>query len=223
MKKEKNKPTCIIPARAMSQRVKDKNKLQLGGKSLVEHAILTAIESGLFLCIMVSSDDEKILEIAYKHFNHGLVQPHKRPPRLAQDDVPLSDVCAYLMQLYKTNSNEFCLLIPNSPFRTAADIKKTYTLLKDANYVVTVKPYQIHPQRALSITNGYLKTKYKSGSEQLYYEDAAVIWARTGVFLKEQKLNLLGSKCLPSILPHPTLEIDTQEDLKLAREMWKHF
>lgn len=227
--KPNTKPVCIIPARAESKRLRNKNKLKLGGKTLVEHAILTAMESKLFQVICVSSDDEKILEIAYKHFNHGLVQPSKRPEKMARDDIPLREVCLHMLRCYQTNATEFCLLIPNSPFRTPADLQKAYKIFKkkNANYLISVKRYDRAPQLALSIKDGFLKPKWGHKSikqsqelEPLYYEDGAICFAKMIAFVKEFDLNFYGSKCLPYIIQHPTMDIDTKQDFEVARRVW---
>ena len=231
-KKEKidARPVCIIPARMGSKRLKNKNKLRLGGKSLVEHAILTALESKLFQVIVVSSDDEEILEIAYNHFNHGLVQPSKRPERMSADDILVREVCLHALICYRTQATEFCLLQPNSPFRTARDLQKAYKAFRKsgANYLITVKPYKEPPQLALKIEDGFLtpnwgheSIKQSQDLEQLYYEDGAITFAKINVFSSELKLNFHGANCMPYILPHPTMEIHTKKDLKKARELWK--
>lgn len=231
-KKPNTKPICIIPARAGSKRIENKNKLRLSGKTLVEHAIKVALGSNLFQLIIVTSDDEQILEIAYKYFYHGLVQPHKRPEKMAQDDTTLRHVCLHALRCYRTASTEFCLLIPNNPFRTPVDLQKAYKIFRktDSNYLITVKPYEKPPQLALSIEDGLLQPKWGHDEikqsqelETLYYEDGAISFAKISAFAEEFDLNFYGSKCLPYILPHPTIEIDTKEDWECAKYLWTQF
>ncbi len=228
--KPNTKPVCIIPARGGSKRIKDKNKIRFGGKTLVEHAILTAMSSNLFQMICVSSDDEEILETAYKYFNHGLVQPNKRPERMARDDVPLKEVCMHVLQCYQTSATDFSLLIPNNPFRTPEDLRKAYKLFKkkDANYLLSVKKYDTPPQYAMSVTDGFLvnwgeATQNSQELEPLYYEDGSICFAKIRTFVEEFSLNFHGSRCLPYKLPYPTIDIDTKEDLVCARYLWEEF
>ena len=199
-----NKPICIIPARAGSKRLKNKAKLKLNGKTLVHRAVEAALESDLFICIVVSSDDEEVLESVYtRYFNSGIVQPHKRPPRLANDIVELEEVCKFIITTYDTRADNFCLLIPNS-LRSSGDIRKVYKKFKtsDCNNMTTVKPCS-----PLKLTDGYVKQ-----GEGVYYEDGAVTFGKVNEFLADG----FFSKCLPYELKHPTIEIHTKEDFKYA-------
>jgi CMP-N-acetylneuraminic acid synthetase len=60
------KKVCIIPARAGSQRVKNKNSRKLGKHPLFAWQIRNAIESKVFDEVLFSSDSEKYLQTAEK-------------------------------------------------------------------------------------------------------------------------------------------------------------
>lgn len=220
----RGKPIAIIPARKGSKRIKGKNKVLLNGKPLVEYTIEAAVDSNIFGIIFVSSDDYDILDIAVKHFHHGLVQPHKRPTALAGDRVWLREVCNLIMHAYGTQEI-FCLLQPTNPFRTAEDIKKAYDLMweKKANYVISVMKAPHPPQMALEIKNGYIKPRegiegfnLSQKLEPLYYPDGSIIFARTDVFLKEFDLDFFGgSRAVPYFIKRG-FDIHNAEDLAYA-------
>ena len=55
---------AIIPARGGSKRIPKKNIKEFLGKPIIAYSIETAISSGLFDEIMVSTNDNEIAEIA---------------------------------------------------------------------------------------------------------------------------------------------------------------
>ena len=60
------KPTIValIPARAGSKRVPDKNIRSLAGHPLIAYSITAARQSGIFTDVIVSTDSERYAEIA---------------------------------------------------------------------------------------------------------------------------------------------------------------
>ena len=56
--------TCIIPVRKGSERLPKKNYKILGGKSILEIAILKAIESKVFDEIYINTDDELLEKVS---------------------------------------------------------------------------------------------------------------------------------------------------------------
>ena len=67
--------TAVIPVRAGSRRLKNKNLRPFNGVTLLEHKVLTLKQTPEVTKIVVSSDSEEMLNIAK---NHG-VDTHKRP------------------------------------------------------------------------------------------------------------------------------------------------
>ena len=58
------KNICIIPARAGSKRIKNKNITSFFGKPLIFRAIYAAKKSNLFSEIFISTDSLKIINLA---------------------------------------------------------------------------------------------------------------------------------------------------------------
>ncbi|MCW4049316.1 MAG: acylneuraminate cytidylyltransferase family protein [Candidatus Bathyarchaeota archaeon] len=223
----KMKPTCIIPARKNSKRLKNKNKLLLNGKSLVLYAIEAARESKVFSRIIVTSDDMEILELAYRM----RILPHKRPWRLAGDEVELKEVCAQLLGLlYTTLTEEFAMLSPANPFRTAEDIRNCYKLLmgSDANTVMSVVKFDHCPQGALMKKGKYVTpywgNEYIKNSQQLkqlYRGDGSIVFCKTRPFLENFKVGFYGKKVLPYFMER-SIDIDTKEDFEHAEFLMKN-
>ena len=57
----------LVPARGGSGRVPRKNLARLGGTTLVRRALETALAAGCFDLVVLSSDDDEILEIGRAH------------------------------------------------------------------------------------------------------------------------------------------------------------
>ena len=79
---------AIIPARSGSERLPNKNKLNLCGKPLISWTIEAAKRSKYINKIVVTSDDSEILKIAEKSSVEIIV----RPDELASDSATSVDV-----------------------------------------------------------------------------------------------------------------------------------
>ena len=113
----------IIPARSGSKRIKNKNIKKLGGKPIISLAIQTAKKSKLFDEIHISTDNNKIANLAEKN---SLKIKFLRNKKLSGDKVPLMDVFKFIIKKYKSigqNFDEVWYLFPCSPF-----IKAYWTL-----------------------------------------------------------------------------------------------
>ena len=78
---------AIIPARGGSKRLPRKNLLDLCGKPLIAWSIEAALKSKYISKVIVSSDDEEILNIA-KEYKADFI---KRPDELASDTATTFD------------------------------------------------------------------------------------------------------------------------------------
>lgn len=218
----KGLPICIIPARKGSKRLKHKNKLPIQGLPLVEHAIQVAKASNLFRKkdIIVSSDDEEILEIAYDY----QVQVHLRPLALRTDRTQIKHVCKQIL-IARTTANVFCVLNPSCIGRQPEDLTEAYKLLfeKDGNYVMSVQPF--YPQNALLKKGKYLKPISEEiidrtqNKKKHWKHDGSVLFARTQIFFVEFNYGFYGSNIVPYFMPRPTVDIDTELDYKYAKAL----
>lgn len=126
-----NKVYAFIPARSNSKRVPGKNIRLLRGKPLIYYTIKAALASEYIDQVFLSSDSEKICEmagdIAYK-----LGQTHRfdafiRPKELAMDHVQTDEVFLHMLRKIESidaipNPTDLVLLAPTSPTRTTRQI-----------------------------------------------------------------------------------------------------
>ena len=76
---------ALIPARARSKRFPDKNIYPFFGHPLIAYSITSALESGIFSKVLVSTDSEYYAKIA-RHY--GAETPFLRPTEIAGDHSP---------------------------------------------------------------------------------------------------------------------------------------
>lgn len=137
---------AIIPARAGSKGLKDKNIRPLGGIPLCAWTIRAAKQSGVFDEIHFSTDSEQYAQIAREY---GASVPFLRSAELASDTAGLWEVVKAVIGKYREAGRGFdavMLLQPTTPFRSAEDIRAAVRLLeeKNAQAIVSVKE-DAHP------------------------------------------------------------------------------
>jgi len=139
---------AIIPARAGSKELPNKNTVLLAGKPLIAWTIEAALKAKSISRVVVSTEDAGIAEVARQF---GAEVPFLRPTELASDIAATRDVLlhalATLSELPPAKPiSEFCLLQPTSPFRRAEHIDQAMELFrtKSASSVIAVTEFE-HP------------------------------------------------------------------------------
>lgn len=125
---------AIIPARGGSKGLPGKNIKLLHGKPLITYTIEAAKAAKFISRVIISTDDAEIAKVAIRY---GAECPFMRPEFLATDEAKSIDVLKYtLARLEQENGstiNEFILLQPTSPLRTAEEIDEAITLFHEKN------------------------------------------------------------------------------------------
>jgi N-acylneuraminate cytidylyltransferase len=116
----------LIPARAGSKRVKNKNIKPLDGHPVIAYTIAAAKASGIFGDVIVSTDSEQFAEIA-RHY--GASVPFLRPDEYAGDRSPDIEWIEYTLGRLRDDGKPydcFAILRPTSPFRKAETIQRAW-------------------------------------------------------------------------------------------------
>ena len=124
---EKNVLT-IIPARGGSKGIPGKNIKQFAGKPLIVHSIEASLQCPLINRTVVSTDDDKIAEVAKAHG----AQVIRRPDELASDTSVVIDAIRYTVRKIEEEGGVVDIVIllePTSPFRRQEDIEKCIQVL----------------------------------------------------------------------------------------------
>ena len=147
---------AIIPARSGSKGVKNKNFRQLVGSPLIEYAIRAALNAPSISCLIVSTDDERIAEVAIKG---GAEVPFIRPKDLARDNSSLLSVSQHALGYFKRKGATFdgvLSLQPTNPFVRAETIEAAIDLfsVSHCDSVTTISEITSgHPYVAKKLLN----------------------------------------------------------------------
>jgi N-acylneuraminate cytidylyltransferase len=120
------KTVALIPARAGSKRIPDKNIAPLAGHPLIAYTICAARAAGVFEAVIVSTDSERYAAIA-RHY--GAEVPELRPAAIAGDTSPdIEWVRHALTRLAESGRtfDAFSLLRPTSPCRKPETIRRAF-------------------------------------------------------------------------------------------------
>ena len=117
---------ALIPARAGSKRVPDKNIHLLAGHPLIAYTISAAKQSEVFNDVIVSTDSAHYGDIA-RHY--GAEVPFLRPAEFAGDlspDIEWVEDSLKRLQDEGRSYDCFSILRPTSPFRLPGSIKRAW-------------------------------------------------------------------------------------------------
>src|ERR1019366_4135646 len=190
---------AIIPARGDSKRIPRKNIKDFLGKPIIAYSIETAIQSGLFDEVMVSTDDEEIAKIAVQY---GATVPFMRSKKNADDYAGTSEVILEVLSNYEISNKSFdviCCIYPTAPLLKVKKFKDSYQMFINGGFdsFFCVIPFNYPIQRALVANNNKIKMinpenyKYRSQDlEKTYHDAGQFYWLRSNKFLDEQKLFL---------------------------------
>ena len=133
------KRLCSVCVRGGSKGVQNKNTRPLLGKPLLIHSLDQARQSGLFDCIVVSSDSNEILQLAEKW---GVDHAIERPEELATDFAPKLPVIQHCFLTAETLSGmTFDIAVDldaTSPLRNQDDLKGVMELLESSKQISNV-------------------------------------------------------------------------------------
>jgi pseudaminic acid cytidylyltransferase len=215
---------AIIPARGGSKRIPKKNIKLFLGKPIIAYSIETALESGLFDEVMVSTDDEEIAKIALQY---GAKVPFIRSANTADDFATTADVIFEVLEKYKTNGLEFencCCIYPCAPLVTIELLLKVYAVLNKSTFetVFPVMPFSYPIQRSVKIENekiSLFQPEYRDfrsqDLEKAYHDSGQFYFLKANSFL-EKKLIISDNTGAVVISELDAHDIDNETDWKIA-------
>lgn len=131
---------AVIPARGGSRRIPRKNIREFHGKPIIAYSIQTALASGIFNQVIVSSDDSEILKAAE---TYGAI-PYRRPKHLGEDDIGTQQIMRDALIHFP--AYKACCIYPCAPLLLPGDLKYAQSLHRDCDfdYIVSVGYPPLH-------------------------------------------------------------------------------
>jgi len=220
------KNIAVIPARSGSKGLPDKNIRNLAGKPLLVYSVESAVSSGMFDTVMVSTDSERYADIARKA---GAEVPFLRSSEMSSDHAGSWDAVEEVLANYRKLGKTFdtvTLLQPTSPLRTAQDIRDAFRVMKEknANAVVSVcemdhSPLQcdVLPEDGCmdQFVSKAAREKRRQDMETYYRVNGAVYLVKTPYLLEDH--DICRNRSYALIMDRKrSVDIDNEIDFRLA-------
>lgn len=220
---------AVVPARGGSKRIPRKNMKEFCGKPMLHWPITTALKSGIFERIIVSTDDPEIAELAKEA---GAEVPFFRPAELAGDFVATVPVIQHaISQLNMPHLSHVCCIYPTAAFLTPQILHAAVMQQQksEADFVMPVVRLSCPMERALSLSKtGLLSMRYpehlntRTQDCTELYQDAGQFylgtvngWLSNRDFYQQQ----VAAITIPKYRAH---DIDMPDDWVLAELIFPH-
>lgn len=225
----KMKRLVIIPARGGSKRIPRKNIKEFQGKPIIVRVLEEVSKSGLFDYVHVSTEDSEISEVVSRA---GFAPPFRRPPELAGDFTPLSDVLQSVVAEYRAQGIIFdtiALVFATAVMlkaKTLQDAVRLYEIdgLTTTSQLISISKYPAPIEWAMRMdSSGVLSPIDKQGllirSQDLksaWYETADfVLYSEAGIFTNDIHAERKGFE-----VTHIPVDIDTIDDWRFAEQLF---
>ena len=150
IKKDGIKYVCIIPARSKSKRIKNKNIKNFFGKPLIYYSIKLALKSKIFNKVIVSTDSQKIANIAKKY---GAQVPFLRSKKNSNDKAPIYEVLKETIKKLNIKEKFIFYIYPTAPLLKIKDLKLGLKKIsKNFDQIIAISKFTSPIQRAYKIS-----------------------------------------------------------------------
>ena len=220
---------AIIPARKNSKRIKNKNKILLKNKKLIEHTFIVAKKSKLFTEILLTTDDKELIKLSKKY---SILAPWVRPKKISGDFSPSYNAVIHAYDWYEKNYEKVdgvFILQPTSPFRTIKTLKEMIKIFKKSKKksVINVSKCNEHPEWMLRLKNKKIlpyisKKNFPTRSQsltKLYKINGLGYLINPSDLIKEK--TLIPKNAIPCINKSKieSIDIDDMQDYLIAKKI----
>ena len=217
---------AIIPARGGSRGIPRKNLEVVGGLPLVARTTRTALDSGTFAAVVVSTDDDEIAEVAERHGGRVVIRPADLAADTSLTEPVLEHALASVEESLDFAFDAIWLLQPTSPFLEAEDIRRARELLESDDCDSILSVFQDHtfswsPTGSAGLIGPDYDPSHRPRRQDMprAYTENGALYAVLRTLWDESHVRL-GRRVMPvEMPPWRSLEIDSPDDLAAARAL----
>ncbi len=208
------KSVTVIPARGGSKGIPKKNIVDINGKPLITYAIEASIKSKSDET-WVSTENDEISEIAKKYGAKVL----NRPENIATDDASSESVLLHFIK----EVDDFDILIflqATCPLVEGSDINKALALMENYDSVISVSKFDQMLWMGSKPMYDINNRQRRQNLEQRFVETGSIFMTtKEGLLRSKNRIN--GKVGFLEVPKWRSIDIDTYEDLELARKIMK--
>lgn len=223
---------AIVPARAGSKRIPQKNIVDISGKPMICHTIENIVASGQFDKVHVSTDSEEIISLTREIVGECDFQ---RDSSLADDYTPLIEVIPWVFNEFKKRGqtpSTIALIMPTAfllPPEIYKEAMQTFAKREVDLPLISMAPYPCPTEWAFKKNSGHHVKAQQPDSLVMRSQDISPSYYDTGDFClySPEHLEFLSKgnhhdEYLMQEIPRElAVDVDTPEDLALARALFK--
>lgn len=224
---------AVVPARGGSKGIAKKNLRRVGGLSLVARAASLIREIDWIDRSVISTDD---VEIHREGVYFGLSSIGIRPADLSTDTANSIDVWRQAWDAAQEKYGETyqlsILLEPTCPLRIVDDIERVVCSIVKEQFssavTVSENPERFAPEKTLKIAKGNNLCHYLNSERALtrrqevpryFHRNGACYGAIKSRLFEDSEI--FGEGCAAVVLSRPLVNIDSMEDLRSARTLFR--
>ncbi|MCZ0811376.1 pseudaminic acid cytidylyltransferase [Roseovarius sp. EGI FJ00037] len=217
---------AVIPARAGSKRVPQKNIADICGRPMIAWTISNALTSNAFDEVVVSTDCPSIAGIAKAA---GADVPGLRPPDLSDDHTPLDVVMRNFAQTTDQRHDWICMIYATALLLEPATLARAADLAGQAaqgeDFVMSLLPFPHPPQRAVALEGGivrmiapeHARTRTQDLPPRLH-DAAQFVFGRRQAWLDGKTVWNSRTRGI-ALSPAEAIDIDLPADIDIARAL----
>ena len=226
----KKNMVAVIPARGGSKRIPNKNIVDFLGKPMLALTVEAVQKSALFDRIIVSTDDQKIADVAE---SCGVEVPFLRT-ECADDFSTTTDATLFALKQTKEHYGEeyefVAQLMANCPLRTELEITAGFKHFREHELDFQISCFRfgwMNPWWAAELDEEFVpKRLFDTGGKRsqdlppLYCPTGAVWFARYQKLFEAKTFYGSGHRMFPMDWK-AAVDIDNYEDLEMAKALYK--